>query len=225
MVFISTIIPLEELLKIDKEKRLNNLEWFLFDNHIKDKSLKFQTDIISGKGNSGNLECYMSRIYYYPLLYKEPLYCYLMSNEYFQTLDFLPEEYKYTAALWNMKRVPMFYNQKEEYPRIKEHERPFIYDDYYDLKEYMKRMFNKLIDNNFKKNPINFVILGSEKSLKETNDNVYHALNINKNHHNKNTHLLVEKTFEEYISKGGKKDLKYFEDTLDNYLIQGYCGY
>ena len=40
-----------------------------------------------------------------------------------------------------------------------------------------------------------------------------------------NVLILVEKAFDEYISKGGKKDLKDFEDTLDNYLIQGYCGY
>jgi hypothetical protein len=61
--------------------------------------------------------------------------------------------------------------------------------------------------------------------LKHLSDEVYDAINIDKNHHNEKTHTLVEKAYSEYISKGGKKDLSYFEATLDNYLYNGYCGY
>lgn len=220
MVFISLTKSLEDFLKEDIQTRVENQEWLLFDSCIKSKDLKKIGNYVKPTLNN-----YMSRIFYYPIYYKEPLYCYLITNREFYKLNFFSEEKKHISAIWNMKRVPMFDNQKEEYPRIKENEKPFVYDDYYDLKEYMKRMFNKLIDNNFKENPINFVVLGSEKSLKETSDNVYNSLNVNKNHPNENTHLLVEKALEEYISKGGKKDLKDFESTLDDYLMHGYCGY
>lgn len=62
MVFICLNITLEEFLKKDKNTRLEEVDWLLFDSHIKDKSLLNKNDLF-GSGNYGNLSVYMDRIY------------------------------------------------------------------------------------------------------------------------------------------------------------------
>lgn len=72
MVFISSQLPLTELQTISQEKIFNQ-DWFLFDWQIKNK--KYQSD--------ENLNKMYYRLIWYPIFYKDKLYNYLMSDNYY----------------------------------------------------------------------------------------------------------------------------------------------
>lgn len=158
MVFISLNMPLEDFLKMDKETRFSKLDWLLFDNHIKDRSLKDKNDLL-GHGNHGNLGTYMSRIFYYPFYYKDPLHLYLIKDKKFKEIDFLPEDGEGTASIWNMKKVPESYDETK-YPRVPEKERIWKCDTYEESQKFLRNIFEKLVDN---KDEISHVCVG-EKS-------------------------------------------------------------
>ena len=174
--------------------------------------MKDKTDILTGKGNHGNLGCYISRISYYPLLYNEPLYCYLMTKDYFKTLNLLPTEYKKSTAIWNMKRVPNDMKDSE-YPIIPNENRIFIYDGYTGIMNYLNQMFKKLIENDFKENPINSIILGSTKTLSEIEVELDMAIQLKDKD-------MIYKRYEEYLSKGGLKELDFFKEDYGTVCTQ-----
>ena len=160
MVFMSLQKPLEEFLKEDKETRFNNMDWFLFDRLIENKKLDMQYGWFDHRQD---LNAYMSRIFYYPIYYKEPLYCYLMTNNYFYKLDFFPKDKENTAAIWNMKKVPNNSKEVEEnkdkYVRIKKEEVLFGNQKYDETHSYIRKKFEELISFNLNKNGISCVVL------------------------------------------------------------------
>lgn len=160
MVFISLTKPLEEFLKENKETRFNNLDWFLFDRLIENKKLDIQYGWFDHKQD---LNAYMSRIFYYPIYYKEPLYCYLMTNNYFSKLDFFPKEKENTAAIWCMKKVPDNLKEEQEnkdkYVRVKKEEVLFGGHIYKDTHSYIRKKFEELVSVNLRETGISCVIL------------------------------------------------------------------
>jgi hypothetical protein len=153
MVFISLLKPLEKYLEEDIETRLSNQEWILFDRAIKNKSLKLSED------NSGNLDCYISRIQYYPYYYKEPMYCYLMSDKYFNSLQFFKEEDKNTASIWLMKRIPKRFNDDTHYKMIPEDEMMFGRNGWEESRDYIIKKFSEMTSVDLNKNDYEYVII------------------------------------------------------------------
>lgn len=138
MIFLQILEPLEKFLERDKETRMYDIDWCLFDIYIKDKSLTYK-----GK-NYGNLHTYMDRTMYYNVFYKEPLYMYLMKENYFNKLGFLPESMKDVCSVWNMKRVPEDTRKDGKYPKIPKAERIWI-GDYNEQKMFVKNKFKELV--------------------------------------------------------------------------------
>lgn len=152
MVFLSTKIPIEELQKIKISPELNT-DWLLFSREIQSKNLKRTHNI----GETQKyLRDYIQRIYFYPMYYMEPLYCYLMSDNYFSKLDLLDEKYENLAAIWNMKRVPNDWKD-EEYQRIPKGEQIFDSSWY---NEYLEIKFKELVNCNLSDIGINYIVLG-----------------------------------------------------------------
>lgn len=155
MVFICLNITLEEFLKKDKNTRLEEVDWLLFDSHIKDKSLANKNDLF-GNGNHGNLSTYMDRIFYYPFYYKKPLHLYLMKNKTFETIDFLSDDMKNCAAIWNMKKVPESTN-REQYSRLEDEEMLWGSGSYEEHKKFLRTKFKELISS---KDEISHICIG-----------------------------------------------------------------
>lgn len=155
MVFICLNITLEEFLKKDKNIRLEEVDWLLFDSHIKDKSLANKNDLF-GNGNNGNLSTYMDRIFFYPFYYKKPLHLYLMKNKTFKSIDFLSDDMKNCSAIWNMKKVPDLLN-REKYPRLKDEEMLWGNGSYDEHKEFLRNKFRELISS---KDEISHICIG-----------------------------------------------------------------
>lgn len=153
MVFLCIPESLNDFRKRNRETNVSEVDWLLFDNSIKNKSLKCTGN------NMFNLECYMSRIVWYPIWYKEPLYCYLMTDKYFNSLNLFGGRFENSGAIWNMKRVP---NEEIEsdYPRVLRDERIFGGDDFDEVDEYIYKKFQELVDFNLKDEQINYVVLG-----------------------------------------------------------------
>ena len=155
MVFLSINEPLEDFLKRDKETRLNEMNWFLFDYYIKNKNINYNDFF---KGN-GFLAAYMDRIFVYPIYYNEPLYCYLFSVNEFRKLDFFPEQYKNISCIWNMAKVPDIESDEEKYPRIPAINRIFGKGEYKSTKEYIRTKFEELIGIDLTNNQYACVVL------------------------------------------------------------------
>ena len=142
MVFISSQLPLTEIQTISQEEILNQ-DWFLFDLKIKNK--KYQSD--------ENLNKMYYRLIWYPIFYKDKLYNYLMSDNYY----FKSNLYKMMenhAQIIYMKRVKNF-DEIKDYDRevIKQEDRIFGEED-------IKKMFGCFERNNFNKNPICEYVFG-----------------------------------------------------------------
>lgn len=63
-------------------------------------------------------------------------------------------------------------------------------------------------------------------TIKKLETDVYDAINM---YQNNGRHKLLKTYYEEaykkYCNAGGKRSLEYFEKTIDEYNIQGVCGY
>ena len=150
MTFICMQVKLQDFLDCDREKFLCESEWFLYDRNIRTKSLASQ-----GK-SEGNLRCYMDRIMYYPAMYKEPLYCYLISDSYTRALKLLPEKY---SCIWNMKRIPQHAGVVEKYQRIPKEKMIFGNGNYDECSNYLNKKFHELVDFNFRDGQVSEVII------------------------------------------------------------------
>ena len=151
-MFLSTIIPIEELQKIKISEDLDT-DWLLFSNQITSKNLRCSHDFgVIQK----YLRDYIYRIYFYPIFYRNPLFCYLMSNTYFYGLELLCGRYEHASAIWNMRRVPNCLGDEEKYPRIPKENR--IFDGSYGS-EYLEKKFNEIVDCNLNEVGINCVVL------------------------------------------------------------------
>lgn len=158
MVFLSTNVSLEQLLKEDKNTLVDNKDWFLYDSCIKTKSLTYEND----KRSYGYLSAYMDRIFYYPIFYATPLYCYLFSDKYWNNLRLFPNSFDNKTAIWKMTRVPDSLDYNFNYPKIQKEKQIFGNLDYYGLKDYIKVKFEQLVDCNLNDIGISCVILGKE---------------------------------------------------------------
>ena len=121
----------------------NKTDWFLFDNQIKNK--KYWKD--------DNLYHMHNRLYWYPIFYKDKLYNYLMSDNYY----FKGKLYKMMenhAQIICMRRVKNF-DEIKDYDRevIKQEDRIFGEED-------INKMFDCFERNNFKENPICEYVFG-----------------------------------------------------------------
>lgn len=147
MVFISLNMTLENFLKRNRNTRMDGIEWMLFDDHIKGRSLKDKSDFFGG-GNHGNLGCYMNRTFYYPFYYKEPLHMYFMKEKTFRGIEFFPdtEEYKHISSVWNMKRVKEPW-EEEKYPRILDKEMIWGNGTYEEHQKILRDAFEKLVNS------------------------------------------------------------------------------
>lgn len=155
MIFLSLNEPLEDFLKRDIETRIEETNWFLFDSNIKTKNIKYN-DFFKG---DGFLVAYMDRIFYYPIYYKEPLYCYLFSTNEFRKLNVFPEKHKNTSCIWKMERVPETSDSEETFPRIEKSKRIFGNGEYKSTKEYIKKKFEELIAIDLSQNQYSCVVL------------------------------------------------------------------
>lgn len=73
MIFISSKLPLAEIESLTPSEIRNKTDWFLFDYQIRNK--KYWKD--------DNLYHMYNRLYWYPIFYKDKLYNYLMSDNYY----------------------------------------------------------------------------------------------------------------------------------------------
>lgn len=63
-------------------------------------------------------------------------------------------------------------------------------------------------------------------NVAELRRNLYDAINMyNNNGKHKLLKLYYENVYVKYKEAGGKESLEYFENTIDEYNIQGICGY
>ena len=63
-------------------------------------------------------------------------------------------------------------------------------------------------------------------NVAELRRNLYDAINMyNNNVKHKLLKLYYENVYVKYKEAGGKESLEYFENTIDEYNIQGICGY
>ena len=105
MIFISSKIPLTEIESLTLNEIRNKTDWFLFDYQIRNK--KYWKD--------NNLYHMYNRLYWYPIFYKDKLYNYLMSDNYY----FKSNLYKMMenhAQIICMKRVKNF-DEIKDYDR------------------------------------------------------------------------------------------------------------
>ena len=105
MIFISSKIPLTEIESLTLNEIRNKTDWFLFDYQIRNK--KYWKD--------NNLYHMYNRLYWYPIFYKDKLYNYLMSDNYY----FRSNLYKMMenhAQIICMKRVKNF-DEIKDYDR------------------------------------------------------------------------------------------------------------
>ena len=143
MIFISSNMPLAEIEALTPNEIRNKTDWFLFDCQIKNK--KYWKD--------DNLYHMHNRLYWYPIFYKDKLYNYLMSDNYY----FKSNLYKMMenhAQIIYMRRVKNF-DEIKDYDRevIKQEDRIFGEED-------IKNMFDYFERNNFNKNPICEYVFG-----------------------------------------------------------------
>ena len=97
MIFISSKLPLTEIESLTPSEIRNKTDWFLFNCRIRNK--KYWKD--------DNLYHMHNRLYWYPIFYKDKLYNYLMSDNYY----FRSNLYKMMgnhAQIIYMKRVKNF---------------------------------------------------------------------------------------------------------------------
>ena len=143
MIFISSKLPLAEIESLTPSEIQNKTDWFLFDYQIRNK--KYWKD--------DNLYHMHNRLYWYPIFYKDKLYNYLMSDNYY----FKSNLYKMMenhAQIICMKRVKNF-------DEIKDYDREVIKQEYRIFgEEDIKRMFDCFERNNFNENPICEYVLG-----------------------------------------------------------------
>ena len=94
-----------------------------------------------------------NRLYWYPIFYKDKLYSYLMSDNYYFTSN-LYKMMENHAQIICMKRVKNF-DEIKDYDRevIKQEDRIFGEED-------IKKMFDYFERNNFKENPICEYVFG-----------------------------------------------------------------
>ena len=143
MIFISSKLPLTEIESLTPSEIRNKTDWFLFDYQIRNK--KYWKD--------DNLYHMHNRLYWYPIFYKDKLYNYLMSDNYY----FKSNLYKMMenhAQIICMRRVKNF-DEIKDYDRevIKQEDRIFGEED-------IKKMFDYFERNNFKENPICEYVFG-----------------------------------------------------------------
>ena len=143
MIFISSKLPLAEIEILTPNEIRNKTDWFLFDCQIRNK--KYWKD--------DNLYHMYNRLYWYPIFYKDKLYNYLMSDNYY----FRSNLYKMMenhAQIIYMRRVKNF-DEIKDYDRevIKQEDRILGEED-------IKKMFNYFERNNFKENPICEYVFG-----------------------------------------------------------------
>ena len=143
MVFISSKLPLSEIETLTLEEICNKTDWFLFDYNVKIK--KYWKD--------DNLYRMYNRLHYYPIFYKDKLYSYLMSDNYYYKSN-LYSTTKNHAHIICMKRVKNF-EEIKDYDKeiIKQEDRSFG-------EENINDMFACFERNNFRENPVCEYILG-----------------------------------------------------------------
>ena len=143
MIFISSKLPLAEIESLTPNEIRNKTDWFLFDYQIKNK--KYWKD--------DNLYYMYNRLYWYPIFYKDKLYNYLMSDNYYFKSK-LYKTMKNHSQIICMRRVKNF-DEIKDYDRevIKQEDRIFGEED-------IKKMFGYFERNNFRKNPIYEYVLG-----------------------------------------------------------------
>ena len=92
MIFISSKLPLTEIETLTQNEIRNKTDWFLFDYQIRNK--KYWKD--------DNLYHMHNRLYWYPIFYKDKLYNYLMSdNYYFKSNLYKIMEIMLKLSTWN----------------------------------------------------------------------------------------------------------------------------
>ena len=143
MIFISSKMPLAEIESLTPSEIQNKTDWFLFDYQIRNK--KYWKD--------DNLYHMHNRLYWYPIFYKDKLYNYLMSDNYYfkSNLYKMMENY---AQIICMRQVKNF-DEITDYDRevIKQEDRIFGEED-------IKKMFDYFERNNFRKNSIYEYVFG-----------------------------------------------------------------
>ena len=143
MIFISSKIPFAEIEILTPNEIRNKTDWFLFDYQIRHK--KYWKD--------DTLYHMYNRLYWYPIFYKDKLYNYLMSDNYYFTSN-LYKMMENHAQIICMRRVKNF-------DEIKDYDREVIKQENRILgEEDIKKMFDYFERNNFNENPICEYVLG-----------------------------------------------------------------
>lgn len=137
MVFISSKLPLSEIETLTLKEICNKTDWFLFDYNVKTK--KYWKD--------DNLYRMYNRLHYYPIFYKDKLYSYLMSDNYYFKSN-LYSMTKNHAQIICMKRAKNF-EEIKDYDKevVKQEDRLF-------REENINDMFTCFERNNFRENPV-----------------------------------------------------------------------
>ena len=145
MVFISSIVPFENLIT---EKELPNNSWFVLNTNIKNKDYE-------AKGNGA-----LSAVYQKLLLYKDfytdlPLYCYLMTDNYYRRTEFSKTNPNLAEAM-RIEKIPHSFSEMQQFPdkykMIEESEQVLS-------KNNIDNVFKAFRNHNFKENPICEVVL------------------------------------------------------------------
>ena len=150
MIFISSIVPLNQI--PDTTEQIIDNEWFLFSSMITSKNY-LKEDELSKMYN---------RIEWYLFFYRQKLYSYLISNNYYYKSK-LYETMGNICELICMNRVKIYEdvcncnrNADKKIEIIKE-------PDFAFTKEDIEDMFLTFKGNNFRINPVCEVVLGCDK--------------------------------------------------------------
>lgn len=147
MVFISTLIPIENISTLED---ITSKEWFLLQIGIKSKTLA-----------DDKLSSLVFKLYIYSYWYEEKPHIYLMTDNYYyksKIYNLLPNSFQRIIQT----RIPKYFSYNEpgcveQYPMLSDKKRTIKEDD-------IKIVFESLLENNFKNNPIIHLTLGGQQN-------------------------------------------------------------
>lgn len=147
MIFISSLTPLQDI-PSTKDQIINN-DWFLFSSGVRNKAIRFDNELYH----------MCNRLYWYPFFYRDTLYNYLMSDNYYYKSN-LYKTMKNISQMICMRRIDKYEDIKHDKTiddktkrfqlrdlTVKEKDMIFKKDDIY-------KMFDAFTKNNFRQNQI-----------------------------------------------------------------------
>lgn len=146
MIFISSTVPFDQI--PNTHEGIDKTGWFLFSIRIDNKNYEKDWELYK----------MYSRLHWYPFFYKEKLYNYLMSDNFYFKSNFYKDVMKHCGEFICMSKVKRL-EEITDYDKEVIKEKDFIFKE-----KDIKKMFDSFRENNFKKNHVCEYVLGGMKS-------------------------------------------------------------